>query len=40
MKNRKAIKNPKNKDNECLRYAVTVALNYEKIQLQPKGPSM
>ena len=32
IKNKKATINPKNKDNECLKYAITVALNHEKIK--------
>ena len=32
MKKKKAIINPKNKNDECFQYAVTVALNYEKIK--------
>ena len=28
--------NPKNKDNECFKYAVTVALNHEKIGKNPQ----
>ena len=30
IKNKKAIINPQNKDNECFKYAITVALNHEK----------
>ena len=32
INNKKATINPKNKDNECLKYAITVALNHEKIK--------
>ena len=31
IKNKKATINPKNKDNECFKYAITTALNYGKI---------
>ena len=31
LKNKKATINPKNKDDKCFQYALTVALNYEKI---------
>ena len=31
LKNKGAIINPKNKDNECFKYAIIVALNHEKI---------
>ena len=31
-KNKKAIINPKNKDDKYFQYAVTVALNYEEIE--------
>ena len=31
IKNKKATINPKNKDNECFKYATTAALNHEKI---------
>ena len=32
LKNKKATINPKNKDDKCFQYALTVALNYEKIK--------
>ena len=32
LKNKRATINPKNKDNECFKYAITVALNPEKIE--------
>ena len=32
IKKKKATINPKNEDNECLKYAITVALNHEKIK--------
>ena len=31
LKNKKATINPKNKDDKCFQYALTVALNYEQI---------
>ena len=31
LKNKKTKINPKNKDNKCFQYALTVALNYEHI---------
>ena len=33
LKNKKAIINPKNKDGNCFLYALTVALNYEKMNI-------
>ena len=35
IKNKKATINPKNKDNECFKYAITAALNHEKIKNNP-----
>ena len=35
LKNKKAI-NPKNKDDKCFQYALTVALNYEQIKKNPQ----
>ena len=35
LKNKKATINPKNNDDKCFQYALTVALNYEQIK---KGP--
>ena len=32
LKKKKATINPKNKDDKCFQYALTVALNYEKIK--------
>ena len=32
LKNKKATINPKNNDDKCIQYALTVALNYEKIK--------
>ena len=31
LKNKKATINPQSKDNECFKYATTVALNHERI---------
>ena len=36
IKNKKATINPKNKDNECFKYAKTTALNYSKINNHPE----
>ena len=36
MKNKKATINPKNNDDKCFQYAVTVALNYEQIKNNPE----
>ena len=36
LKNKKATINPKNKDDNCFWYALTVALNYEKIKKDPQ----
>ena len=36
MKNKKGTINPKNKDNKCFKYAITVALNHEKIKKDPQ----
>ena len=35
IKHKKATINPKNKDNECFKYAITVALNHERIKKDP-----
>ena len=32
LKNKKATINPKNNDDKCFQYALTVALNYEQIK--------
>ena len=32
LKNKKTTINPKNNDDKCLQYALTVALNYEQIK--------
>ena len=36
FKNKKATINPKNNDNKCFQYALTVALNYEQIKKNPQ----
>ena len=36
MKNKRATINPKNEDNECFKYAITVPLNYKKIKNHPE----
>ena len=36
LKNKKATINPKSKDEKCFQYALTVALNYEKIKKDPQ----
>ena len=36
LKNKKATINPKNKDNKCFQYALTVALNYEQMKDHPE----
>ena len=35
-KNKKATINPKNNDDKCFQYALTVALNYEQIKDHPE----
>ena len=35
LKTKGATINPKNKNNECFKYAITVALNHEKIEKKP-----
>ena len=35
MKNKKATINPKNNDDNCIQYALTVALNYQNIKKDP-----
>ena len=32
IKNKRATINPKNKDNKCFKYAITIALNHEEIK--------
>ena len=39
LKNKRAIINPKNKNNECFKYAITIALNHEKIKKDPQRTS-
>ena len=36
IKKKKATINPKNEDNKCFQYVVTVALNYEEIKSHPE----
>ena len=36
LKNKKATINPKNKDDKCFQYALTVSLNYEQIKHHPE----
>ena len=36
LKNKKATINPKNNDDKCFQYALTVALNYEKLKKNPE----
>ena len=36
LKNKKATVNPKNDDDNCFQYALTVALNYQKIKKDPQ----
>ena len=36
IKNKKATINPKNNDDKCFQYALTVALNYERIKDNPE----
>ena len=36
LKTKKATINPKNNDDECFQYALTVALNYEQIEDHPE----
>ena len=36
LKNKKATINPKNNDNNCFQYALTVALNYQNIKKDPQ----
>ena len=39
LKDKKATINPKNKDDRCFQYAVTIALNYQKIKSNPERTS-
>ena len=34
--NKRATINPKNKDNKCFQYSITVALNHQKIESHPE----
>ena len=36
IKNKKATTNPQNKDDKCFQYAMTIALNYERIENHPE----
>ena len=36
LKNKKAIINPKNNDDKCFQYALTVVLNHEQIKKDPQ----
>ena len=36
LKNKKATTNPKNNEDKCFQYNLTVALNYEKIKKDPQ----
>ena len=36
LKNKKATVNPKNNDNNCLQYDLTIALNYQNIKKDPQ----
>ena len=36
VKNKKTAINPRNNDNKCVQYALTVALTYEKIKKNPQ----
>ena len=37
LKNKKANINPKNSDDKCFQYAITVSLNYEQMKKDPQG---
>ena len=39
IKKKKSTINPKNTDDKCFQYAVTVALNYEEIESHPERVS-
>ena len=39
IKKKKSTTNPKNSDNACFQYVVTVALNYHKTESHPKRVS-
>ena len=36
LKNEESTKNPKNSDNNCVQYALTVVLNYQSIRKYPQ----
>ena len=36
VKNKKTTINPRNNENKCVQYALTVALTYEKIKKNPE----
>ena len=36
LKNKGATINPKNKDNECFKYAIIAALHHQEIQRNPQ----
>ena len=36
LKNKKATINPKNNDDKCFQYTLTVALNYQNIKKEPQ----
>ena len=36
LKDKKATRNPKNNDDKCSQYALTVALNYQNIESNPQ----
>ena len=36
LKNKKTTINPKNKDNKCFKYAITIALNHERFKNDPQ----
>ena len=36
LKNKKVTINPKNNDNKCLQYVLTVALNYKQMKSHPE----
>ena len=36
LKNKKSTINPKNNDNKCFQYAITLALNHDKIDRNPQ----
>ena len=36
LKNKNTTINPKNNDDKCFQYALTVALNYEQIKKDPQ----